>query len=118
MRSKQFLMVIGVVLVVLAILGFSDVLKQNDVLMFNRNENIVHLIVGAIALVAYYFAKANLQKNLTLLAGVIALYFGVHGLFLSPTAELNYFDVANLEYVQSVLYLALGVWGLKSGLDK
>ncbi len=118
MRSKQFLMAFGVALVVLALLGFSDVLKQNDVLMFNRNENITHLIVGAVALVAYYFANTNIQKNLVLLVGVVALYFGVHGLFLSPTKELNYFDVANLEYLQSVLYLALGVWGLKVGMEK
>ncbi len=118
MRSKQFLMIFGVILVVLAVLGFSNAFKQNDVLMFTRNENMAHLVVGLVALVAYYFASSNLQKNLTLLIGVVALYFGVHGLFLSPTINPNYFNVANLEYVQSILYLVFGVWGLKSGMDK
>ncbi len=117
MRAKQFLMIGGVILLVLAVLGFVG-FRLGDALYFDNAENYAHLVLGVVAIAAYYYGSEQIQKTLALIFGVVALYFGVHGLFLSQTDHPNYFGVTNLEYLDDILHLAIGVWGLWAGMDK
>lgn len=117
MRVKQFLMIGGVLLLLLAVLGFAG-FSLGNALYFDKAENWAHLVLGVVALAAYYYASPSMQKTLAMGLGVVALYFGIHGLFLSQTTPFNYFGVTNLEYFDDVAHLAIGVWGLWAGMDK
>lgn len=117
MRAKQFLMVGGVILLVLAVLGFVG-FKIGETLYFDAAENWAHLILGVVALAAYYYAGASAQKTLALVFGVVALYFGVHGFLLQSNTAPNYYEVTNLEMLDNVIHVVVGVWGLWAGMDK
>ena len=58
-------------------------------------------------LAAAYWAKSkDLMKWLTILVGVVALYFSVYGWFVGD----NYYGLGSLEQLDNVLHLVVGLW--------
>lgn len=121
MNPKQFLQIGGVVLVVVGILGFVGVIGPTAAKSifgsrwwFDTNENWAHLVIGIVALAASYGLGASLQKNLTLLVGIVGVFVGLYSAFVS-TAFLG----ANLENpADTLLHLVVGAWALWASRGK
>lgn len=117
MNSKQFLQIGGIVLVLLGVLGFfligptAEKSIFGDAWVFTNGENWAHLVLGVVALVAAYQLDGAMQKNLTILVGLIALFFGVYNFFSAS------FMGASLESpLDLILHLVVGAWALYAGL--
>lgn len=115
MNSKQFLQVGGVVLVLVALLGFVGVIGPtagNSIFgaawWFDNGENWAHLLFGIVALVASAALGMSAQKLLTQLVGALGVLVGLYSLVISTN-----FLGANLENpADSILHLAIGAWAL------
>jgi len=113
MNPKQFLMWGGLILLVLAVLGFVAGTSFGPSFWLTPGENYAHLVLGLVAVAAAYWLKdANLQKWLVALVGVVALYFGIWGFVVASEPPLNYYQLANLELLDNLLHLVVGVWAL------
>lgn len=123
MTPRQFLLLGGIILVVLGLAGMfvlgptaaSSLL--GEFFWLDSTENIIHLLLGAIALAAYYLVKDdNLVKWLVVLVGVLATLATVVGLLNAGNAVPNV-GVANLENPSdTILHLVVAVWALWVGL--
>jgi len=115
-NPKSFLTIGGIVLVLVAILGFIGVIGPTaeksifgDSWWFDNGENWAHLIIGAIALISAYTVGAAGQKMLVTLVGIIALLVGVIGFF-----GTNFLG-SNLESpADNILHIVIGLWALLS----
>jgi len=115
-NPKSFLTIGGIVLVLVAILGFIGVIGPTaeksifgDSWWFDNTENWAHLIIGAVALICAYTVGAAGQKMLVTLVGILALLVGVIG-FFGPN-----FLGANLENpADNILHIVIGLWALLS----
>ncbi len=111
---KGFLQVGGVALVLLGVLGFVGVIGPTpekslfgQVWWFDNKENLAHLVLGVVGLLASVVLDAGLQKTLVMLLGVLGVGVGVYN-FVSPTLL-----GANLEVpTDTALHLVVGAWAL------
>lgn len=114
MNPRQFLLLGGIVLVVLALAGFT-VLGPDNALLGNAfyldmAENVAHLVLGVVALGAYFALKDDkLVRWLVILVGVIAAVVAVLG-FINSGAPAPNLGVTNLELLDDVLHLVVAVW--------
>ena len=121
MNPKQFLMIGGGVLVVVALLGFLGVIGPTpetsifgSTWWFDNGENWAHLIIGVVGIIAAYVLSASMQKPLVVVLGVVGILVGLYSLFISTN-----FLGANLENpADSLLHLAVGAWALWTALRK
>ena len=121
MNPKQFLQIGGIVLVLVAILGFVGVIgpTADDSLFgatwwFDNGENWAHLILGVVALALAYGTKnMMLQKNITILVGVLGILFAVYNIFSTSFLGTNLESPLDL-----ILHLLIGVWALWAGTRK
>lgn len=119
MNPKQFLQIGGVILVLLAIIGFLKPDLAGDFLNFDAAENWAHLVLGVVALVLAPLAIGDLKKWVVVLVGLVALFFGIMGFVVSGNPSPNFYGVANLENpVDNVLHLVVGVWALLAAFNK
>ncbi|MES2953659.1 MAG: hypothetical protein V4674_03825 [Patescibacteria group bacterium] len=116
MNPKQFLVVGGVVLLLLGILGYLTGTPTGgplDLMVWlTSGENIAHVVLGIVALIAAYTLGGGARKWLTVIVGLVALYFGLVGFTLAPTqvGAMNYYGVANLELFDNLLHIVVAVW--------
>lgn len=117
-----FLKVGGLALLVLGLLGFwfyRD--PSGSFFWLDTSENIVHIVIGIVALAATFVPGLNARlmprhRSIVLLIGLIALFFGTYGFLLpagSPAAP-NTFGLANLELGDTLLNLVVAVWAFLS----
>jgi hypothetical protein len=124
MNPKQFLTIGGIILVVLAVVGFLGVFNQTSTPFFwlDTGENISHLVLGVVALAAVFVpglnsALAPFYKPIVILVGIIGLFFGLYGFVVAGAPAPNTFGVANLENPSdNVLHLIVGAWALYAAL--
>lgn len=117
MNPKQYLTVVGAVLVLVGVLGFVGIIGPTvskslfgGMWVFTPGENIAHVVLGMVALVAAFMLDARTQKMLTVVFAVVTLFFGLYGFIAGPGPN-NAFGLANLENpLDNILHLALGVW--------
>ena len=117
MNPKQFLMLGGIVLILVAILGFVGVIGPTagesmfgEAWWFDSGENWAHLIIGLVALIAMYALPMSGQKALVMFVGIVALLVGLYSLLISTS-----FLGANLENpADSILHVVVGLWALLS----
>lgn len=113
MNAKQWLILGGAVLVLVAVLGMVGVIGPTadqsifgDFWVFTDPENYAHLVLGIAGLISAFVLPTTLQKYLVYILGVVALLFGVYSGFIS-----NDFYGASLENpADTILHLAVGVW--------
>lgn len=124
MNSKQFLQIGGILLVLVAILGFANVLGPtadksifHSTWWFDKGENWTHLILGIVALVAAFALPASVQRPLVMLLGIIGVVIGVYSFFRQTFLGSNLENPAD-----SILHLVLGLWALwasmKNGVSR
>lgn len=126
MNPKQFLVVGGAVLVLVALLGFFGVTgptADQSVFgaswVFTAPENWAHLVLGVVALLAAFTIPMMAQKWLVVLVGVLALVVTVWGFMVKDVASPNFLGGSNLENVgDNVLHLVVGVWALLASMGK
>lgn len=118
MNVKQFLTWGGVILVLVGVLGFVGVIGPTaadsifgENWYFDNTENVIHTVLGVAALGLVTLKLEALQRPVTLLVGLAALFFGIYNFFLSD--EMPNIGNANLESpADLVLHLVVGVWAL------
>ena len=125
LNPKHFLMLGGVVLVLLGVAGMfvlgpsveSSMLGEKFFL--TEGENIAHLVLGAVALGAYFTIKsAKLLRLLVLVVGVVAVVAVIWGLVSMGKPNPN-IGVANLENpADNILHALVAVWALVTLVKK
>jgi hypothetical protein len=125
MNPKQFLTVGGAILLVLGIVGYLGVFSaEGSVFWLDSGENIVHTVLGIVALAAVFVPGLNsalepYYKPIVILVGVISSFFGIYGFLVASQPVPNTFGVANLESpVDNLLHLVVGAWALYAALRK
>lgn len=114
MNPKQFLVIGGVVLVIIAILGFIGITGPTpaqsifgSMWWFDNYENWAHLILGIVALLSAFLMPAVGQKTLVMLLGVIGLLIGIYSIFY-----VNFFGAMLQNPADTILHIAVGIWAL------
>lgn len=118
LTPRGFLQVGGIVLVLVAILGYVGVIgptPEQSIFgggwYFDNAENIAHLVLGIVALIAAYALGAGTQKTLTVVVGVIALLVGLYNLL----GDTTLFGAGLENPADTILHLLIGVWALYAG---
>lgn len=116
MNPRQFLLLGGIVLLLLAALGFTimgtpESSPLHEAFYLDMGENVAHLLFGVVALGAYFGLKdEKLVRYLVILVGVVALLVAVLG-FLSSGKPMSNVGIANLENpLDNILHLVVAVW--------
>ena len=115
-----FLKIGGVVLILVAILGFAHVIGPTadasvfgTAWWFDNGENWAHLVLGVVGLIAAFSFPAGIQKSLVVLLGVVGVLIGLYSIFNQS------FLGANLENpADTILHLAVGAWALIAAFKK
>lgn len=122
---RGFLLYGGIILIVVGVLGFFGIIGPDsgssifgDFWWFDNAENIAHLVLGVVALVALYVFPGNLHKPLVLLVGAIGLLVGVYSLFFSEGGSAGFIGAMLQNPADTVLHLVVGVWGVWAGMKK
>ncbi|OGY79647.1 MAG: hypothetical protein A3B74_02645 [Candidatus Kerfeldbacteria bacterium RIFCSPHIGHO2_02_FULL_42_14] len=119
MNAKQFLLIGGIVLILVAILGFAGVIgpeaaqsifKQSW--FFDNAENWAHLVLGIVGVIGSFILPATLQKPIVLLLGIVGVVVGLYSLF-GPVTEGNNLLGAQLQNpADTILHIVVGIWAL------
>lgn len=120
---RGFLLYGGIILVALGVLGLfvlgptPESSLLGEFFWLDGGENIVHLLLGVVALAAYYLLKdEQLTKWLVVVVGVVALVAVVAG-FLNAANAIPNVGITNLENPSdNILHLVVAVWALWVGL--
>ena len=114
LNPTGFLKVGGVVLVVLGLLGLVTLNTPNGVFWLDNAENVAHLVLGIVALIAAWTLPEQVNKWLVVVVGLFALLAADWGFFVS-----NNFLTANLENpADNILHLVVAIWALWAGFGK
>lgn len=116
MNPKTFLMWGGIVLLVLAVVGFLG-FRIGDTLWFDAGENWAHTILGVVAVLAAYRLTESAQRTLTWIVAIAALVAGIWGFFVAGRPSPNFFG-ANLETIDNLLHVVVGIWGVLAARGK
>ncbi len=128
LTPSGFLKYGGIVLVLLAVVGWIGITNNIDFFQLDAGENVVHAVLGVVALaVAFGIKNEQFQKWLVAAVGVLALVATLYSL-VGPTGGAfasgafkspNVFGVANLENpADTVLHLVVTVWALAAAFMK
>lgn len=112
-NPKGFLVYSGAILLLLGIVGFIVPELLGDLLWFDSAENYAHTLLGIVGLAAAFYFPANYQRLLVGILAVVALFFGIYPWILPQygyNAGANFYGLANLEYVDNIVHLVVGVW--------
>lgn len=118
---KTFLLLGGIVLVLVAVLGYVGVIGPTpeqsifgSAWYFDNVENVIHLVLGVVALAAAYLAPMPLQRPLVILVGIIAVLVGLWSLAVSEVL----LGAGLQNPADTVLHLVVGIWALVAGLRR
>ena len=119
MNSKQFLTLGGIILVLVAVLGYfgpigptSGASVFGSTWWFDNYENVAHLVLGVVALIAAVAFPHSLQKPLVIIVGLVALFFAYWSAFVST----DFYGAGLQNPPDTILHLVVGVWALWAGL--
>ena len=120
MNPKQFLLIGGIVLILVAILGFVGVIgptAEESIFgggwWFDNAENWAHLVLGIVALILLA-APMNVQRPVVMLLGIVGVLIGLYSAVVA-TAFLG----ANLENpADTLLHIVIGIWALLASKHK
>ncbi len=118
LSPKGFLQVGGVVLVLVAVLGYVGLIgPTSDSLFgeywyFDNAENIAHLVLGVVALIASVTISSSLQRYLTIAVGVLAIVVALVSLVGQIPMGTTLLGAALQNPFDTVLHIVVGVWAV------
>lgn len=124
LSPQGFLKVGGVVLVLVAILGFIGVIGPTSSSLFDswwyfdNAENWAHLVLGVVALIAAFSFPASFNNNLVRVLGVVGVLIGLYSLFGSMPAGVNLLGAMLQNPLDTLLHLVVGAWALVASFKK
>ncbi len=124
LSPQGFLKVGGVILVLVAVLGFIGVIGPTENSLFghywyfDNAENWAHLVLGVVALIAAFAFPANVNKMLVMVFGVVAVLFGLYSLFAPVPSGVTFLTAGLENPTDTVLHLVIGAWALVAGFKK
>lgn len=119
MNPKQFLQIVGVLLILLAVLGFLKPDLAGDFLSFSMVENLSHLSLGILAILLSPLPNKHLQKWCVVALGIGAIAIAALGFMVSGHPAPNVYGTVNLDHpVDNVLHAVLGLWALYAAFNK
>ena len=121
LTPNGFLKVGGIVLIVLGVLGYllPEGRLLGDSFYLDNAENIAHLVLGVVALVAVYTVPESAQRGLVWVVGLVALLFAVWGFMVAGEPAPNWYGIANLENpLDNLLHLVVAVWAIWAAARK
>lgn len=109
MNPKKFLLWVGWFFVALGVVGYFVGDLWMPLWGFGMGENLAHLVVGLVVLMAAYWARTKAVIDWLIIAvGVLALFFAGYGWFV----ESNFRGLADLEQIDNIVHLIVGLWAL------
>jgi hypothetical protein len=121
LSPKGFLQVGGIVLVLVAILGYVGVIGPTaeqslfgSFWYFDNAENVAHLVLGVVALAAAYLIGASMQKTLVMVVGIVGVLIGLYSLLI----DTMLLGAALQNPADTVLHLVVGGWALWAAMGK
>lgn len=124
LSPKGFLQVGGVVLVVVAILGYVGLIGPTSNSLFgaywyfDNAENVAHLVLGVVALAAAMVLGADMQRYLILLVAVIAFIAALVSLIGTIPEGGSLLGAALQNPLDTILHLVVGVWAVVAYRNK
>ena len=124
LSPKGFLQVGGVVLVLVAVLGFVGIIGPTAESLFgsywyfDNVENLAHLVLGVVALVLAFWGGSEIQKWITVAVGAIAIIAALWSVFGAVPDGSNLLGAQLQNPADTVLHAVVGVWALVAGLKK
>ncbi len=124
LSPEGFLKLGGVVLVLVAVLGFIGLIGPTDESLFGSYwyfddaENWAHLVIGIVALIAVFSFPAKLQKGLSAAVGVFAILVALYSLFGAVPEGTTLLGAALQNPTDTLLHIVVGVWGMAAGFKK
>ena len=115
LTPNGFLKVGGIVLVVLGVLGYllPEGRLLGDSFYLDNAENIAHLVLGIVALIAAYTLPTGAQRGLVWIVGLVAILFAVWGFMVAGNEAPNWYGITNLENpLDNLLHLAVAIWAI------
>lgn len=118
LSPKGFLQVGGVVLVLVAVLGYVGLIgPTSDSLFgeywyFDNAENIAHLVLGVVALIASVTISSSLQRYLTIAVGALAFVVALVSLVGQIPMGTTLLGAALQNPFDTVLHIVVGVWAV------
>ncbi len=106
------------VLVLVAILGYVGLIGPTSSSLFgeywyfDNAENIAHLVLGVVALIASVAISASLQRYLTIVVGALALVVALASLIGPIPMGTTILGAALQNPFDTVLHIVVGVWGV------
>jgi len=114
--AKTVAKILGLVLLLVGVLGFTTVLKPLGAHL-NPAHNAVHIVSGVIALYFGFAATMSAARAFDLLFGAVYLLLGVCGYLLGAgnmhTLHLGPLELGNMDHM---IHIALGALFLLGGL--
>jgi len=114
--AKTVCKVVGVVLLLVGILGFTHYLDSLGAHL-NHAHNLVHIVSGLIAVYFGFAGSAGAARSFCLLFGIAYLLLGVAGWFLGtgPEHMFKIGELLTLGKVDHIIHVLLGVLFLAGG---
>lgn len=119
MNAKQFLLIGGIVLILVAILGFIGVIGPdatksifNEAWVFDNAENWAHLVLGIVGVIGSFILPTSIQKPIVLLLGIIGVVVGLYSLFGPVTEGKNLLGAQLQNPADTILHIVVGIWAL------
>ncbi len=119
MHSRAFLRIGGVLLLLVALMGFWEPMLAGDFLYFDIVENVGHLLVSFLMIYAGWWGSESLQRLTTWGVFVLSVTIAVGGFLGKDHAHPNFLGIANFEHpVDNVFHSLAAAWALISALRK
>ncbi|MEK7663864.1 MAG: hypothetical protein AAB340_00215 [Patescibacteria group bacterium] len=124
LSPQGFLKVGGVILIVVALLGFIGIIGPTSNSLFDswwyfdNAENWAHLVLGVVALIAAFTFPANINKMLVMALGVVGVLVGLYSLFGSVPEGTVLLGAMLQNPLDTLLHLVVGIWALAAGFKK
>ncbi len=124
MNPKQFLVVGGIVLLLVGILGYAGIIGPTPESLFGAAwyfddaENLVHLVLGIVALIAAAVFPMSTHKPIVVLVGLFALFAGLVSVMGPVTAGKNLWGAQLQNPSDTILHFVVGIWALWAAFRK
>jgi len=118
---KAFLKIGGIILLIVAILGFIGVIGPTEESLFgpawyfDEAENTAHFLLGVVALILFHFGSEGVQKSVVQILGVLGILVGLFSLFGPVTTGVSLLGAQLQNPADTILHLIVGIWALCAG---